>query len=557
RDISMVLSSASKLASYNMFLQLSFRILTFVLNAFVLRHVTKETLGIVNVRLMLLYSTILFMSREAFRRACLSTNAGKSQENKNNVDRNIKWMQTINLLWCMLPVGIVITVFTTYFWRNILENPDPSMVGNYPEAVVVFGTCACMELVAEPLWVVAQLFLFVKLKVIAEGLAILIKCVVTVALVLFFPHWGLVSFCVAQVSFSFTYISIYYGYFIWYIKSSNNKKSKDFPFDRIGQLFPQVQSKNRENLVDMTSAKLTLSFFKQSVLKQILTEGERYVMTVLNVLSFADQGVYDVINNLGSLAARFIFLPIEESFYLFFAKTLKRGKEVKEQPLEDIVAIGKVFYCLLRLVVIIGAVILSFGIPFSHLLLDLYGGAILSTGSGPMLLNWYCLYVLAIAINGTTECFVFAAMSRSDLDSYNKKMLLFSILFLACSYYLTRAVGSVGFIIANCLNMLARIVHSFYYIKKYFSNFPQVTSPLRGLIPNHLVIVMLVISSMLCLLSEYYLCCVYGWPFRVAHIIVGTICFLATILVIYLTEKEVVQFLQTQFISKHTKTKAS
>ena len=48
--------------------QLSFRILTFLLNAFVLRFVTRELLGIVNVRLVLLYSTILFMSREAFRR---------------------------------------------------------------------------------------------------------------------------------------------------------------------------------------------------------------------------------------------------------------------------------------------------------------------------------------------------------------------------------------------------------------------------------------------------------------------------------------------------------
>lgn len=32
--------------------------------------------------------------------------------------------------------------------------------------------------------------------------------------------------------------------------------------------------------------------------------GEKYIMTMLNVLSFADQGVYDIINNLGSLVAR-------------------------------------------------------------------------------------------------------------------------------------------------------------------------------------------------------------------------------------------------------------
>lgn len=43
------------------------------------------------------------------------------------------------------------------------------------------------------------------------------------------------------------------------------------------------------------------------------------------------KGVYDIVNNLGSLVARFIFLPIEESFYVFFAKVLERGKSVKDQ----------------------------------------------------------------------------------------------------------------------------------------------------------------------------------------------------------------------------------
>lgn len=41
--------------------------------------------------------------------------------------------------------------------------------------------------------------------------------------------------------------------------------------------------------------------------------------------------MYDIVNNLGSLAARFLFLPIEESFYVYFAKVLERGKLIKLQ----------------------------------------------------------------------------------------------------------------------------------------------------------------------------------------------------------------------------------
>lgn len=42
-------------------------------------------------------------------------------------------------------------------------------------------------------------------------------------------------------------------------------------------------------------------------------------------------GVYDVINNLGSMVARFVFLPIEENGYLFFSQMLVRGKLAHEQ----------------------------------------------------------------------------------------------------------------------------------------------------------------------------------------------------------------------------------
>jgi oligosaccharide translocation protein RFT1 len=71
-------------------------------------------------------------------------------------------------------------------------------------------------------------------------------------------------------------------------------------------------------------AQLAWTFFKQGILKQLLTEGERYLMTFFDILAFDEQGVYDLVANLGSLAARFVFLPVEESAYFYFAQTLER-----------------------------------------------------------------------------------------------------------------------------------------------------------------------------------------------------------------------------------------
>ena len=54
-------------------------------------------------------------------------------------------------------------------------------------------------------------------------------------------------------------------------------------------------------------------------------------MTMSSLLTFKQQGAYELVNNLGSLAARFIFRPIEDSSYFYFTQMVKRDKSLNEQ----------------------------------------------------------------------------------------------------------------------------------------------------------------------------------------------------------------------------------
>ena len=49
--------------------QVAARAVTFLLNAVLLRFVSRDALGIINVRLLLIYTSVQFISREPFRRA--------------------------------------------------------------------------------------------------------------------------------------------------------------------------------------------------------------------------------------------------------------------------------------------------------------------------------------------------------------------------------------------------------------------------------------------------------------------------------------------------------
>ncbi|KAM9327123.1 man(5)GlcNAc(2)-PP-dolichol translocation protein RFT1 [Gastrophryne carolinensis] len=533
-----VLTDTTKLASYTIILQVFFRLLTFGLNAFTLRYVSKEMIGIVNVRLTLLYTTVVFLAREAFRRACLSHSTQQS------------WRHTIHLTWLAVPLGIIWSIILGWIWLNLLEVPDAAKIPHYVTGVLAYGVSAVVELIAEPFWVLAQAHLFVRLKVIAESLAIIFRCSVTVILVLACPHWGLLIFSFTQILYtgvlSFCYI-IYFAKFL----GSKEAEKKSFPLHSMKEFLPEYDSS--QDFIDWKQAWLAWSFFKQSFLKQILTEGERYVMTFLNVLSFGDQGVYDIVNNLGSLVARFLFLPIEESFYVYFSKVLERGKNVKSQRKEEISAASEVLESLLKLVTLIGLIIIAFGYAYSQLALDIYGGSMLSRGSGPILLRCYCLYVLLMAINGVTECFTFASMSKEEVDRYNYVMLGLSLSFLCLSYYMTVWLGSVGFILANCFNMGLRIAHSLLYIRNYYKESPY--QPLIGILPSLAVMLVLCISAAVTGYSEIMLCCDMGWPYRIAHMLLGALCLASTLAVLVFSEKRLIHFIHSHFLSKEPKKK--
>ena len=67
--------------------QIACKLITFGLNSLILRHISKDLLGVVNVRLLLLHTTVLFLCREGIRRAC----SGNLQKHD--------WKASINLIW--------------------------------------------------------------------------------------------------------------------------------------------------------------------------------------------------------------------------------------------------------------------------------------------------------------------------------------------------------------------------------------------------------------------------------------------------------------------------
>uniref|UniRef100_A0A1Q3F2T3 Protein RFT1 homolog n=1 Tax=Culex tarsalis TaxID=7177 RepID=A0A1Q3F2T3_CULTA len=531
-----VLASSLQNASFSIIFQIFCRCITFAINAFIVRSVGRDVLGITNVRLLLLESTLLFLAKEAILRSALS-----SRHNKD-----CSWAQLINQLWITVPACFVLSIPCLYIWLNWLSQVDDHFYSQYRFGCFAIAFACVIELTAEAPIFVSQVFCFVKLKVVMDTAHIFIRSFVFIVLVLLNKDITIYAFGIAQITSAVTIIAGNYVFFYVYIGrlaryrkeqkriddkyelrklfGAHYENMDDFPFVSIKEMLPGVLP-NPNSTFNSELQTLVLSFAKQGFLKQVLTEGEKYVMSVSPVLTFSEQATYDVVNNMGSLAARFIFRPIEDSSYFYFTQTIAREEKLVDQNREKVNEACLVLSYVCKTVTSIGLLGFVYGQSYSGTLLLLYGGAEFVEGGLPeILLRWHCLAIVLLALNGITEGYMFATNTSKQIDTYNYYMAFFSVAFLLLSYQLTNWLGPVGFILANCCNMSFRISYSLFYIRTHLKDVSD--APLQRFLPGPLYLAVLVTGGFICKLSEAY----FGGRSILYHLLVGAACVGCTVL---------------------------
>lgn len=203
-----LLAATARGASYLILLQFVSRMLTFSLNQIMLRDVSKDTFGIASVNLELLSSTILFISREGFRSVLVRPS--KNQQ------------QIINLAYIPTCLGLVTTCLTCGYYLSIITQQDLVEMPYYRVAVVSYGLASFTELLVEPLFIVALNNMYFQLRVMVEGTAVILRCLITFGLTRYFSgndKLGILAFAAAQVVYGLVMFIGYGGFFLYKEKS--------------------------------------------------------------------------------------------------------------------------------------------------------------------------------------------------------------------------------------------------------------------------------------------------------------------------------------------------
>ncbi|KAF9451311.1 RTF domain-containing protein [Macrolepiota fuliginosa MF-IS2] len=418
-------------------LQLFSRLFTFILNQALIRMTSPEIFGAAVIQFDLILSTILFLSREGVRTTILRVkNPGPREMNMSFV-----------------PVGVGVPLAGGIAWgyarwaREELRG-RPFFGG----AVGVYGAAAVVELLTEPFHNLSMVRLKTNVRVRAEGAGITAKSVVTFLVLLYDVRRGggegrlaLLAFAVGQLAYSLVCLGVYLGYF------------------GVGTLRPHVDKK--KGFVDAQLFRLSATMTWQSIVKHVLTEGDKLILSWFSPLQ--DQGGYALAVNYGSLIARIIFQPIEEVMRLYFSKTFAQGTKAGSVVKDAANALMSLVSVQLEL----SMFFLVFGTSYLPVILPILLPPRYMATSAPQILTAWVWYIPVLAVNGGLEGFVASVAAPRDLNRQSRWMVAFSLLFVAAAISLYRlGFGDASLVYANIVNLFARIVFAALFTKSFFSD---------------------------------------------------------------------------------------
>ncbi|KAI9197163.1 Rft protein-domain-containing protein [Polychytrium aggregatum] len=467
-------------------LQLVSRLGTFLLNVLLWRLASSKISGDVAV-LDLISATVLFLSRESIRMALLRSTRKPDfdpaspqalLEEERRVQRlvNMSWLPLV--LGSMLSAGIWIYSRYRSVWPSEDDGSRATATWAYDLALALFLAAAVIELASEPVYNLISDRLLYRARVRVEGVGFVVRCITTLALFWLWRNtgdsgigdrFGVLASGVAQFAFSLCLIVGFVGCYATVPELSKPKTptSAHSLWPLTPKAVPGPNGGTDVALLDPKLFALSLTFFRQSFLKHLLTEGDRILLWAISNRN--ELGVYSFVGNYGSLVARILFQPIEETSRAFFSKSLS---SVSGSDDPNIKASLEFLTNLIRAYIYLGLFFVVFGPSYSGALIHIIGGQKWSSTSAPSVMAAYCLYVPIMALNGITEAFFQGVADKNLIRQQSHWMVVFWVVFLASGYTTIELLqlGSTGMVVSNIINLLMRIVWSWRFIVKYFTS---------------------------------------------------------------------------------------
>ncbi|KAL1674780.1 Rft protein-domain-containing protein [Schizophyllum commune] len=515
--------------SHLVFLQLFTRLLTFAMNRTLLRLASTAAYGTASIQFELLISTILFLAREGVRGALLRSNTESETTSKNKTTSDSTVLSRPPLLsYLPLAWGIPLAVGTAAFYALSWAGPETRAQPFFQEAVAIYALAALIELAAEPMHNATMVSLRTQVRVRAEGLAIAFKTMATLAVLLYGERvtgdgqLALLAFAAGQLTYASTLVGVYAAHYgiSWLVPDF---RCVEFLFVNSTLSNCESSQLRQSSSANTSQTRLALAMTGQSFVKHVLTECDKLILAWVAPLT--DQGGYAVAVNYGSLLARIILQPIEETLRVHFSRAKAEAGDDQTTTVQADATISstdrarRTLLDVLAVQLGLSLIFLTFAVPYLPVLLPFVLTPKWMATSAPRILQAWMWYVPVLAVNGSMEAYVSSLSSESALGTWSRYLTLASPIFPVTALGLYRAgFGDEALVYANIANLAARIAYCVRFA------FPAETASLRDVLPGRIAVIACAVANMVIRASTSYVLgnASYPWLLRVAvHVAIG------------------------------------
>lgn len=452
-----IVDESAKGISSLILVQVITKLFTFALNQALIRSVSPDIFGLI-VYLEFLQSSTLFISRESVRLAV--------QRITHDQTKTQTLQKVMNFGFLPLVIAIPVTLLIGYYqgFKSVNFQEYLLFLPFHKLSIGIILLLTILELIIEPIYCVYQYELEFGKRSKFEGVALTTKCITTFGAIYLarqyytgmeFGGAAILSFMVGQLAYS---AILFISYGISFSKF-NKRKNTHIKYG--------ILSNNGAPKFDPSVLSILKSLFVQLIFKQVLTEGDKLLISYLCTVE--EQGVYAVIVNYGSIIARLLFQPLEESTRLLLAKIVNSTEIPKGESMAQsftYIKMISLFYFNLCLFIVFA------GVTNGSFLLQVMIGT-QNKWALSNIFHFFTIYVAYIpflAFNGVFEAFFTVIVQPNEIQKYSKFMTFITVIVLVVLYILISVLELrlAGLILANIINMAMRIGYCYRSINKYY-----------------------------------------------------------------------------------------
>lgn len=195
---------------------------------------------------------------------------------------------------------------------------------------------------------------------------------------------------------------------------------------------------------------------KKQISIRLLTDGNKYLITMFSLISNEDQGIYSIVCLVGMIFSRLIFSSIESmNFRSIFSSIRCQSNESLMLNCRNL------FEKLLRFWMILSMLFVLFISPYF---------SSINLGKNSMFIWYLRLYLIEIFLNGINVCqqsFLRSILSNEQRNCSENRILLFSFISLIFSFFFIRLFGICGIILMNSFHLIGRISINYSLMIRY------------------------------------------------------------------------------------------